>query len=142
MKANRLTQALLIAALTALTTGAYAAEPAKSMGQREYDGHCAVCHGAAGKGDGPYAGVIETKLPDLTTLSKRNGGVFPVERVYSIIDGTATVKAHGTRMMPVWGQRYQLEAAEYYRDVPYDDRAFVRARILALDEYVSTLQVK
>lgn len=67
---------------------------------------------------------------------------MPVERVYSIIDGSATVKAHGTRMMPIWGQRYRLEAAEYSRDLPYDDAAFVRARILALTEYVSRLQAK
>jgi mono/diheme cytochrome c family protein len=142
MKAYRFTQALFVAALTALIAGAYAAEPAKTMGQREYDGHCAVCPGTAGKGDGPFAGIIETKLPDLTTLSKRNGGVFPVERIYAVLEGTAPLKAHGTSVMPIWGQRYRLEAAEYYRDVPYDDRPFVRARILSLTEYLSKLQVK
>lgn len=141
MKANRITT-LIIAALATLATSVFAAEPAKSLGQREYVGHCAVCHGEAGKGNGPYAGIIETKMPDLTVLSKNNGGVFPVERVYSVIDGSATLKAHGTRTMPIWGQRYRLEAAEYYGGLPYDDRAFVRARILALTEYVSTLQAK
>jgi hypothetical protein len=44
--------------------------------------------------------------------------------------------------MPIWGDRYRVEAAEYYIDVPYDERAFVRARIMALIEHLSTLQAK
>jgi hypothetical protein len=95
-----------------------------------------------GKGDGSYGYILEKRLPDLTLLSKNNGGVFPLERVYETIDGSATVKAHGTKEMPIWGDRYRMQAAEYYVDVPYDDRAFVRTRILALIEYLSTLQVK
>jgi mono/diheme cytochrome c family protein len=142
MKADRFTHTLLIAALATLATGAFAAEPAKTLGQREYEGHCAVCHGVTGKGDGPYAGIIETKMPDLTVLSKRNNGVFPVDRVYATIDGAATLKAHGTRVMPIWGQRYRIEAAEQYYEMPYDDQVFVRVRINALIDHMLKLQVK
>jgi mono/diheme cytochrome c family protein len=142
MKASRFTHTLIAAALATLATGAFAADPVKTLGQREYDGHCAVCHGISGKGDGPYAGIIERKMPDLTLLSTKNNGVFPVDRVFSTIDGAKVVKEHGTRMMPIWGQRYRLEAADYYKDVPYDDRAYVRLRINALMDHVLELQGK
>jgi hypothetical protein len=35
-----------------------------------------------------------------------------------------------------------MKAGEYYMDVPYDSEAYVRARILALIDYISRLQVK
>ena len=82
---------------------------------------------------------------DLTVLSKNNGGVFPVERVISIIDGRDFVKGHGTRDMPIWGKDYSLEkveAAEYYFDAPYNMELYVRARILALIDYLNRIQVK
>jgi mono/diheme cytochrome c family protein len=112
------------------------------LGKREYDANCAVCHGAKGKGDGPYAGMGEKTIPDLTALAKKNNGVFPLARVYEFIDGTQVVKAHGTREMPIWGADYRVEGAEYYMDVPFDAEAYVRVRILALAEYVYRLQAK
>jgi mono/diheme cytochrome c family protein len=113
------------------------------IGKREYDANCAVCHGAKGKGDGPYAGtLVGTRVPDLTTLAKRNGGVYPFARMYEYVDGTQMVKAHGTREMPIWGNDYRTKAAEYYMEVPYDPEVFVRGRILALVEYMYRLQEK
>lgn len=141
MKATRIARAVAVGALAALACATVAAQPSK-LGQREYRNSCAVCHGTGGKGDGSYGYIIEKRMPDLTMLAKNNGGIFPLERVYETIDGSATVKAHGTKEMPIWGDRYRMQAAEYYIDVPYDDRAFVRTRILALIEYLSTLQVK
>lgn len=138
----RIAQTFAVAALVLLAGTAIAAEPAKSLGKMEYEGHCAVCHGEKATGFGAFGGMMTGQVPDLTTLSKRNGGVFPFERVYNTIDGSYVLKAHGTREMPIWGQRYRVEAARYYVDVPYDERAFVRARILALAEYLSTVQVK
>ena len=44
--------------------------------------------------------------------------------------------------MPIWGNQYRVRAAEYYIDVPYDPEVFVRAKILALIDYISRLQVK
>lgn len=112
------------------------------IGKREYNANCAVCHGATGKGDGSYGELLKTKMPDLTLLSRNNNGVFPVARVYDVIDGRTTVKAHGPREMPVWGTDYSIKAADYYRDVDYDPDAFVRARILALIDYLNRLQAK
>lgn len=141
MKATRLAALVAVAAMSALVGSAADAQASK-IGQREYRNSCAVCHGVSGKGDGSYGYIVEAKIPDLTLLQKSNGGIFPVTRIYETIDGGLMVKAHGTREMPIWGDRYRIEAAEYYIDVPYDDRAFVRARILALIEHLATLQVR
>ena len=122
----------------------YAQQLKGDLGKREYDSNCAVCHGESGKGDGPYASLIQTMpVPNLAELSKKNNGVFPFRRVYETIDGTQTTKAHGTTVMPIWGKDYQAQAGEsYYDDFRYDPAAFVRARILALTEYIYRLQAK
>lgn len=114
-------------------------------GKYEYEAHCAVCHGLSGKGDGSFAQLFKagTLMPDLTELSKKNNGVFPFARVFETIDGTQNVTAHGTRRMPVWGPRYKVEVERsVYDDFRADSEAFVRARILALTEYVYRLQAK
>ena len=82
---------------------------------------------------------------DLTVLSKNNGGVFPFDRVYAVIDGRQVVKGHGERDMPIWGNDYQTEkaeAAEHFFDVPYDMNMYVRVRILALIDYLNRIQTK
>jgi mono/diheme cytochrome c family protein len=98
---------------------------AQGLGKNEYQTHCAVCHGLSGKGDGIFADQLKsgTVVPNLTELSKKNNGVFPFKRVYETID-SGKVSAHGTREMPIWGERY------------------VRARILALTNYINRLQAK
>lgn len=147
MKPARIAATLLGAAVIGGTGIGYAAEK-YDFGKRLYDGHCAVCHGKQGKGDGPYAGMGETRVADLTTLSKRNNGAFPFQRVYDIIDGREAVKAHGSREMPIWGahvlsqEHAKMEPYAGYFDVPYDPEAYVRTRILALTEYVQRLQAK
>jgi mono/diheme cytochrome c family protein len=115
------------------------------LGKNEYELNCAVCHGLQGRGDGPYARILKTPLPDLTMLSQANGGTFPFQRVYDIIDGTEMIAAHGTRQMPIWGQTYRFKAEENFftwRAFPWDAEPFVRARILAVTEYVARLQIK
>ena len=58
------------------------------------------------------AGFLTGSLPDLTQLAAGNAGVFPVTKVYSTIDGTMTSGPHGSREMPVWGNRYQTRGAD------------------------------
>jgi hypothetical protein len=49
--------------------------------------------------------------------------------------GEQQVAGHGTREMPVWG--------EYYWELPYVfSEAYVRARVLAVIEYIYRLQDK
>ena len=111
-------------------------------GKYEYETHCAVCHGSSGKGDGVYAELLKagTIVANLTELSKKNGGVFPSERVYEAIETGKGVTAHGPKEMPVWGPRYRIEAGQGF----YDDytEAYVRTRILALTDYIYRLQAK
>jgi len=124
----------------------YAAETF-DLGKHEYESKCAVCHGLEGRGNGAMAAVLKTRVSNLTYLSKNNNGVFPVQRLYEIIDGTEVLPAHGTREMPIWGQEYRAEIEKSYLDVPFVDapfnvQAYVRTHILMLIEYISRLQAK
>ena len=135
---SRILPMLGIAAM--LVSGVAYAQGKVDLGKREYEGNCASCHGMDGKGGGVYVDFLKRTPPDLTTMSRRNGGVFPISSAYAVIEGAGM--SHGTRDMPIWGQDYRVRAAEYYMDVPYDSELFVRTRILALAEYLNRLQVK
>jgi len=134
---------IAIAAMLALSgiSSATLAADKVGVGKLEYQSNCASCHGNDGKG-GAYVDFLKVTPPDLTQLSKKNGGVFPLERVYGVIDGRQEVKAHGPRDMPIWGRDYQIKAGEYYVDVGYDPEAYVRGRILALIDYLNRMQAK
>jgi mono/diheme cytochrome c family protein len=142
MNGSRLAAAAVAGALF-LSAGIAAAQtkPKFDLGKWEYDSNCAGCHGRTGKGDGPYMLVLAKKDPaDLTTLTRRNNGVFPMQRVYEVIDGRQALQSHGPRDMPIWGLDYEARSASI--DLPYDPEVFIRGRILALVEYVNRLQQK
>jgi len=122
--------------------GQTAPRPRIDIGKLEYDSNCASCHGLTGKGDGPLKPFLSASAPDLTQIAKKNGGVFPIARMYEVIEGSQRATAHGTSEMPVWGWDYRLKAAEYYMDTPYDPDAYIRMKVLALMDYVNRLQVK
>jgi mono/diheme cytochrome c family protein len=132
------------AVAVAMTVGVADVFAAEDIGKREYDNNCAVCHGVTGKGDGPYAGIIDTMIPDITLLQRQNKGVFPFDHVYRTIDGRMEVKAHGPRDMPIWGNEYNEKAVEYYSDyiAEYNAAGYVRGRILALVNHIYTLQAE
>ena len=93
-------------------------------GKAEYQSSCGTCHGRDGKGNGPLSAELKVPPPDLTVLAKKNSGVFPLNSVYEIIDGRKSVIAHGTRDMPIWGDRYTPEAnwvlhSEAIREYPW-----------------------
>jgi mono/diheme cytochrome c family protein len=123
-----------------LLASATLAQQKTDLGKREYDNNCAACHGRDGKGGGSITDLLKRSPPDLTTMTKRNGGIFPVASAYDVIEGAGG--AHGSRDMPIWGQEYSQKAAEYYMDVPYNQEAYVRVRLLSLVEYLNRLQVK
>ena len=116
-----------------------------NLGKYEYEVRCAVCHGLKGEGDGPYANFVMKTVSNLTTLSKSNNGVFPFTRVYETIDGTVQLTAHGPKDMPIWGREYRAigSGMKGMDSFPYNDpESFMRAKILALTEYIYTLQAK
>jgi mono/diheme cytochrome c family protein len=114
---------------------------ATDFGKREFETNCASCHGVNGKGNGPLVELLRRSPPDLTLLAKNNQGVFPMNRLYQVVEGVG-IPAHGARDMPVWGRAYRIEDAQYYMDAPYDPEALVRSRLLALLEYINRLQVR
>jgi mono/diheme cytochrome c family protein len=77
-----------------------------SMAGRDlFEFYCASCHGRDGKGSGPVVAALKSPPPDLSTLTRRNGGTFPRARVESFVtgDGDRLTPAHGSKEMPVWG---------------------------------------
>jgi mono/diheme cytochrome c family protein len=115
------------------------------VGKYEYVNSCAACHGVSGKGDGPVARSLKLTPADLTRLSEANKGVFPFSRIYEVIDGRFEVETHGKRDMPIWGEIYKPTWSSIQSPVPpvYSKEvaeSIVRSRILALIEYISTLQ--
>lgn len=139
MRSNRFLEWLVAAAALAVA-GAALAQPKMEIGKREFESKCAVCHGKDGKGAGPYAESLKRPLPDLTTMARRNGGVFPVDKTFATIEGAGA--GHGTREMPVWGLDYSIQAVEQMPDLPYNQAVYVRTRIMSLLEYLNQLQVK
>jgi mono/diheme cytochrome c family protein len=110
-------------------------EPSTSpgdLGARLFTTHCATCHGRTALGDGPLVEQLRRAPPDLTKYTARNGGVFPRERVYRIIDGR-DVASHGNREMPVWGDAFKQS-----RDGSSDEA--VKARIEAIVRYLQGIQ--
>ena len=134
----RLPVHLASAALTCLSLGSAALGQDNSIGAEAYRESCAVCHGPSGLGDGEFASVLTVKPPNLTLLSSKNHGEFPFLAVFQTIDGRAIVPAHGTRVMPIWGDYFEREAEAVTS--PYGTELLVRAQIVALVDYIESLQ--
>jgi len=115
-----------------------------TRGAAEYQNNCASCHGAKGEGNGPFAEYLKEVPGSLTLLSKENGGVFPLERVYQIIDGRGELKSHGPREMPVWGRDYIAGSVEVHGPFfgEWYGEDILNARILALIDHLNKLQKK
>lgn len=119
------------------------AQPKVDLGKQEFDASCAICHGMNAKGIGPFSQNLARNPPDLTQLTKMNQGVFPMARLYELIEGN-NVPAHGTRDMPIWGREFRAQDTDTYREIQghYDPAALVRVRILLLLEYINRLQAR
>lgn len=146
MRHPLLTTRLFACTALALVTATAAAQtrpaPQRDLGRIEFERNCASCHGLQGKGDGVLKPFLNRSAPDLSGLARSNGGVLPVARIYTVINGGPEATVHGTSDMPVWGTEYRTRAAEYYGEYPYDPDAFVRARVLALVDYIARLQAR
>jgi hypothetical protein len=86
-----------------------------------------------GRGHGPVAPALKEPLPDLTTITRNNGGIFPSERVKDVISGDEVLLGHGSRDMPIWGQVFhQIE----------NDRDYGYVRLQNVTEHLRSLQEK
>ena len=105
-----------------------------ASGEEMYNTYCAVCHGKDGKGNGPAAEALKVPPPDLTQLSKKNGGYYPSLKVSSIIRGEQALPAHGTKDMPVWGALFWKMSQGHESEV--------QQRIANLNKYLEGMQQK
>ena len=76
--------------------------PEPSEGAALYEDNCAVCHGTSGRGSGDLAQELDMAPADLTLISRRNGGTFPIEQVLSQIDGYTRMQGRD-EVMPEYG---------------------------------------
>jgi mono/diheme cytochrome c family protein len=140
MKSTAIAAALLGGACVAQEVAH--AQQTTDFGKQQYEEACTACHGATGKGGVFHTGTGDARSVDLTTLAKRNNGIFPFQQVFEAIDGSQVLREHESRDMPIWGLEFRIQAGDAHFKVPYGSGAYARARIFALTEYVSRLQVK
>jgi hypothetical protein len=77
---------------------------------------------------------LKVRPTDLTRISARNGGKFPLPRIEKIISGDEQLAAgHGTRDMPIWGPIFSQIAW---------DQDLGRVRIDNLARYLREMQAK
>lgn len=121
--------------LAACTPRAEAPEPVS--GRALYDRFCVACHGAGGKGDGSAAAGLAKRPADLTRIAARSGGVFPLVRVMSVIDGY-TRQGDGS-VMPELGAALAAGPVVLV-DTGKGVRTPTPQNLVALAEYLRTIQ--
>jgi mono/diheme cytochrome c family protein len=104
----------------------------RDLGATLFATHCAACHGKDARGGGIITSALRHTPPDLTRYTARNGGVFPRDRVYRIIDGR-DVATHGDRDMPIWGDAFSKSRKGL-------SEAEVKERIEAIVRYLEAIQ--
>lgn len=113
----------------------WSADYAAMSGEDLYRRFCASCHGIEGRGDGPVAASLRAEVPDLTRTATRAVGADQRDRIGRIIDGRYIIGAHGTRIMPVWGE----DLARLEIGNPDAERS-AQTIIARLADYVLSLQ--
>ena len=76
--------------------------PARAL----YGAHCAVCHGATGKGDGPGATVLRQVMPDFTNAAAMGAAT---DRFLFEIIKKGSSQFGRSNAMPSWGMRLSDE---------------------------------
>ncbi len=105
-------------------------------GEIEYQNYCAVCHGVDAKGQGLMSRFLTVRPADLTQLAKKNGGAFPFWQTYRVVDGREEVRGHGSREMPIWGDRFRTQAGGN----DSGSRAQAAGRLIGLVFYLQYIQ--
>lgn len=126
------------------TASASWAQTSIALGRADFRDNCASCHGLTGKGDGPMRSALVKPPADLTTIAQRNGGQFPQELIWELIDGrwSGDGGPHGSREMPVWGQEFKKRAMGQAGDSSVTAEWSARNRIISLLKYLEDIQVK
>lgn len=126
-----------LAALAALAACKPAEMPGASEGRKLYVENCAMCHGPAGLGDGPFARGLNPPPKNLTLIQVRNGGDFPRARVLSTLDGYTRVDLPGHNM-PEFGALLQGDPVPV--DTGDGKPTPTPRKLAALLEYLESIQ--
>jgi hypothetical protein len=92
--------------LASLASGSFAHAGDAAEGRALYLRYCASCHGVKADGRGPVSKSLKDQPADLRRLGDKYGMPLPHGQIARFADGRAEVAAHGTREMPVWGERF------------------------------------
>lgn len=112
-------------------------EPARvaalTAGRDTFLQFCAPCHGVDGTGRGPVAAVLSTTPPNLTQVTRRSNGKFPLDTLEQMLTLATRLPtpAHGSEQMPIWGG--------VFRSID-STPTLVRARIANLLAYLESIQ--
>lgn len=109
---------------------------AQTSGASDFAALCAPCHGPTGVGNGPVAADLVIKPANLTGLSERNGGTFPLARVMSKIWGYS--EGAVPSMMPEFGPL--LDSPTVLVDVGDGIQTPTPERLIDLADYLASIQ--
>jgi mono/diheme cytochrome c family protein len=112
-------------------------EASTGHGAQDFSELCAPCHGHSGTGNGPLAGGLEHPPADLTGLSARNGGSFPMAMVMHKIWGYAGGAAPSA-IMPKFGPL--MDSPTVLFDAGDGIQTPTPERLVDLANYLTTLQ--
>lgn len=133
MRIRTITAILTAAAMA----GGCAMEPQDPDGAALFASNCTGCHGADAKGTGWIAAGLTVKPADLTQISKRGGGTFPMADVLSAVDGFHR-KTLPESTMPEWGFIFSDPTAQV--DVGDGVMTPVSPELLAIARYLERIQ--
>lgn len=105
-------------------------------GELEYQSACAICHGVEARGNGIMSKYLTVKPANLRQLRLATSGSFPFWEVYRKIDGQLEIRGHGTRDMPIWGDRFRAQAGGDAKNA----QTQAAGRILSLVFYLQHIQ--
>jgi hypothetical protein len=131
----------LVLLVAVVISASIQATPQRQPPMRPVDGatifrnNCATCHGLEGRGKGPVSKARKRTVPDLTRLSQRNHGAFPVIRVQTTIMFGADdlLPAHGPKTMRSWGP--------IFHEIEFD-QDLGNVRLENITKYLESIQRK
>jgi mono/diheme cytochrome c family protein len=116
-----------------------AAPTAPASGKADFMDLCAPCHGVTGKGDGELGKTLAHRPADLTRISARHGGEFPMAYVMSKIWGYPKGKAPSA-LMPKFAPL--MEGPTVLVDTGDGIQTPTPQRLVEIANYLVTIQGK
>ena len=106
-----------------------------AQGERTFVRLCTACHASGGSDREVMAAGPGVTPPDLRTIAVRRSGRFDPAEISEWIEGRSIPDAHGTRQMPVWGERLSEKYAPYV-----EGDALMGPTLDALVAYLASVQ--